>query len=504
MSQEEENGYDDKVSKTEAPSKPQTTISGAIDLLGYGLFHVQLSLASGLAFLADAMEMMILSVLAPALQCSDWDVSKSQLAFLTTMVFASMAISSPIWGAFSDSYGRRKSLIISSVLLMLFGLITAFSPTFKFLVALRFICGCFISCMPQCVTILVEYLPSGHRGTANIAMALIWALGGTLTILFAWGSIPAWEYGWRILIALCVLPIGTFLISSFMVPESLLFLEKKGRTGEAQQILESIANANNKRDVLDDVEIKYRNTMDENEDTEKPNKASEKLNEVGQLLQRGRRISTTLIWFLGVLCGINYYGVVLFATELTMKGNDKDLNGTASNSGCHSLTSNDYISLLWTSLAEFPATLISLYVMDIIGRKSTFAINSAVYALSLVAIAFGKEVMGSTWITVLLFIARGSAVSYTWIYFIYVPEAYPTDIRSIAFGVGSTCIRIGGMITPYIAQVIMENSETLALGVYILMGILGTIAPLLLPTETKGIDLSSPESYRLLDDHSPR
>ena len=97
----------------------------------------------------------------------------------------------------------------------------------------------------------------------------------------------------------------------------------------------------------------------------------------------------------------------------------------------------------------------------------------------------------------------GTAVSYTWIYFVYVPEAYPTQIRSIAFGVGSTCLRIGGMITPYIAQVMMENSEKLALGVYILMGIVGTIAPLLLPTETKGIDLSSPESYRLLDDHSP-
>ena len=503
MVRDKKNGDECEVTPTQLSSNPQTTLSGVIDLLGYGLFHVQLSLAAGLAFLADAMEMMILSVLAPALHCSDWNVTKSQLAFLTTMVFVSMAISSPFWGAISDSYGRRKSLITSSVLLMVFGTITAFSPTFKALVALRFICGCFISCMPQCVTILVEYLPSGHRGTANIAMALIWAIGGSLTILLAWASIPAWEYGWRILIALCVLPIGVFLLFSFMIPESLLFLEKKGRTTEAKQILESVAKTNKKLELLEGINVRFRKTNEQNEETTKANKFSEKMSEISQLLQRGRRIDTILIWFIGVLCGINYYGVVLFATELTMKGNEEQVNATANSSGCHSLTPNDYISLLWTSLAEFPATFISLYVMDIIGRKSTFAINSGIFTLSLILIAFGSQFFGPTGITILLFIARGTAVSFTWIYFVYVPEAYPTEIRSIAFGVGSTCLRIGGMITPYIAQVMMESSETLALGVYIMMGIVGTIAPLLLPTETKGIDLSSPESYRLLGDHSP-
>ena len=500
MSQEEKSQVEGQDANTISPSKDQKTLSEVINLMGYGCFQLQLSFAAGLAFLADAMEMMILSVLAPALHCSDWHVSKSQLALLTTSVFLAMAISSPIWGAISDAHGRRKSLIISSVLLMIAGLVTAFSPSFMWLIAFRFICGCFISCMPQCVTILLEYLPSGHRGTANIAMALIWAVGGSLTILIAWGCIPAWTHGWRVLIAICVLPIGLFLILSFMVPESLLFLEKKGRTEETREILDSIAKTNNKREVLDDVEIVYTLQRNKNEDTLETNRISKKLNEFSQLLGRGRRVNTLLTWLIGILCGINYYGVVLFATELTMNGNSKEGNITTDNFGCRSLTSSDYISLLWTSLAEFPATLISLYVMDIIGRKKTFAINSGIFALSLILIAIGRESFSSILITVLLFIARGSGVSYTWIYFVYVPESYPTEVRSIGFGVGSTCIRIGGMITPYIAQVLMESSELLALGVYVGMGILGTIVPMLLPIETKGIDLSSPETYRLLDD----
>ena len=136
--------------------------------------------------------------------------------------------------------------------------------------------------------------------------------------------------------------------------------------------------------------------------------------------------------------------------------------------------------------------------MDVIGRKKTFAINSGLFTLTLVLIVFGREAFGYNLITALLFIARGSGVAYVWTYLIYVPEAYPTEIRSMAYGVGNTWITIGGMITPYIAQVLMGNSETLALSVYILMGILGTIVPRLLPIETQGIDLSSPESYSLL------
>ena len=474
------------------------TISVVLDAIGYGRFQVLLSFSSGLAFLADAMEMMILSVLAPALHCSTWEVTKSQLAFLTTMVFLAMTITSPLWGVISDAYGRRRSLIISSVLLFLSGLVTAFSPTFMWLVALRFICGCFISCMPQCVTILLEYLPSGNRGTANIFMALIWALGGTLTILLAWACIPTWEFGWRILVALCTVPILLFLSLSFLIPESLLFLEKNGRREEVSRILESIARTNNRIEVLDETEIVYDQRHEENEDTPRTNTIIKKFKEITQLLEYGRRRTTILIWFIGILCGINYYGVVLFATELHMTMTNKGGNVTTTSSDCHILTSSDYLNLVWESLAEFPATLISLYVMDIIGRKKMLAINSGIFTLSLILLAIGIETFDDTVITALLFLARGTGVSCGWIYFVFVPESYPTEIRSIAFGVGSTCIRIGGMITPHIAQVLMEKSKSLALGVYILTGMLGTIAPMLLPVETKGIDLSSSESYSLL------
>jgi MFS family permease len=143
-----------------ALSSKHHTISEIIDAIGYGTFQIQLSVAAGVAFLADAMEIMILSVLGPVLKCSHWGISTTEVALLTTSVFIAMAISSPVWGFVADVYGRRMALVISSSLLLLFGLITAFSPSYAWLVVFRFLCGCCISCMPQCITILLEYLPS--------------------------------------------------------------------------------------------------------------------------------------------------------------------------------------------------------------------------------------------------------------------------------------------------------------------------------------------------------
>ena len=62
-------------------------ISAAIDVIGFGRYQILLSLAVGFAFVADAMEMMILSILGPALRCTEWRISQYDQALLTTVVF---------------------------------------------------------------------------------------------------------------------------------------------------------------------------------------------------------------------------------------------------------------------------------------------------------------------------------------------------------------------------------------------------------------------------------
>jgi hypothetical protein len=82
------------------------TLDEAIDHMGFGLFQVKLSLLTGLAWMADAMEMMILSILAPALHC-DWLLNEWQKALITTVVFCGMMMSGMVWGKLCDTYGRK-------------------------------------------------------------------------------------------------------------------------------------------------------------------------------------------------------------------------------------------------------------------------------------------------------------------------------------------------------------------------------------------------------------
>lgn len=101
------------------------TVDEAVEYFGFGKFQVILSFLTGLAWvffyyiflvfmlqMADAMEMMILSILSPALLC-EWNISTIEQAMITTCVFSGMMLSSTFWGKFCDKFGRRTVKFIA-------------------------------------------------------------------------------------------------------------------------------------------------------------------------------------------------------------------------------------------------------------------------------------------------------------------------------------------------------------------------------------------------------
>ena len=58
----------------------------AVNSIGFGRFQIILSFIVGLCWMADSMEMMILSLLPLALHC-EWGINQYRQAFLTTVVF---------------------------------------------------------------------------------------------------------------------------------------------------------------------------------------------------------------------------------------------------------------------------------------------------------------------------------------------------------------------------------------------------------------------------------
>jgi hypothetical protein len=96
-------------------------------------------------------------------------------------------------------------------------------------------------------------------------------------------------------------------------------------------------------------------------------------------------------------------------------------------------------------------------------------------------------------------------------------KVYPTTLRAIGLGAASGFARLGAIVTPFVAQVSLGNvasdrmmaivigllqvaadtSLNIPIAVYGAAGVLGVIASLLLPIETKGRGMKVSMSLQL-------
>ena len=236
------------------------SIGEAIDAIGFGRFQLLVSLYAGVAYMADAMEVMLLSILGPALVCQ-WKISDYEEASLTTVVFLGKAakvwhkiivskiivlgttLTSPLWGVMADKYGRRQILTVSTFFLGYFAFLSSFSPTFTWMLLLRFLVGIYLAAVPQALTLYAEYMPTPARGRAILILSFYWAIGSSFEALLAW-AIMTPNLGWKYLLAISSLPLVIVFAVSFFMPESLLYLAATGQKKRVEKTLKLVSVLN--------------------------------------------------------------------------------------------------------------------------------------------------------------------------------------------------------------------------------------------------------------------
>lgn len=85
---------------------PMYSLDEALSTMGFGKYQGLVLAYAGLGWVSEAMEIMILSFVGPALK-SKWSLSSSEESLITTVVFAGMLLGAYSWGLLSDNYGRR-------------------------------------------------------------------------------------------------------------------------------------------------------------------------------------------------------------------------------------------------------------------------------------------------------------------------------------------------------------------------------------------------------------
>ncbi|GMP47329.1 hypothetical protein CsSME_00015115 [Camellia sinensis var. sinensis] len=93
-----------------AEPRPVYTIDHALSTMGFGKFQCLVLAYAGLGWVAEAMEVMILSFIGPAVKY-EWSLSSSEESLITTVVFGGMLVGAYSWGLVSDNFGRRQIIM---------------------------------------------------------------------------------------------------------------------------------------------------------------------------------------------------------------------------------------------------------------------------------------------------------------------------------------------------------------------------------------------------------
>jgi putative MFS transporter len=146
------------------------------------------------------------------------------------------AVGSFVWGALADVYGRRATILLSSVMFIGTSICGAM-PSFTWNLLMCFLMGAAAGGMlPVTYALLAEVMPTKHRGWCLVLVGGIGAIGGYLASS-GLSALLQPLFGWRVMWFLN-LPTGLILIAlSPLIPESARFLQQMGRLAEAREVL---------------------------------------------------------------------------------------------------------------------------------------------------------------------------------------------------------------------------------------------------------------------------
>lgn len=175
----------------------------------------------------DGFDAAIMGFIAPAI-LQDWGLSKAAFGPIMAAAMVGLAVGALVSGPYSDRLGRRRVLLISVTTFGLFSLLSGWAQSPLQLAALRFLTGLGLgAAMPNCTTLLSEFIPARLRGKLVTLMFMGFGLGSA-----AGGFVSAWmlpHYGWASLLILGgVLPLLLLPVLWLALPESVEFMVARG------------------------------------------------------------------------------------------------------------------------------------------------------------------------------------------------------------------------------------------------------------------------------------
>lgn len=451
---------------------PLRTRHERLDELPVTRKHLRLLTGSGVGWALDAMDVGLISFIMAALT-AHWGLSATEVSWLGSIGFVGMALGATLGGLLADRIGRRQ---VFALTLLVYGIATgasALAMGLGALMVLRFVVGLGLGAeLPVASTLVSEFSPRRIRGRMVVLLEAFWAVGWVAAAAIGAFVVSASDDGWRWALALGCIPAAYALVIRLGLPESVRYLESRGREDEAERVVRSFEEAAAGERAAPGAGRTASGTAGGPDAGGGPDAASSapKPSIWSEALRR-RTLALWIVWF---CVNLAYYGAFIWIPSLL-------------HAQGFTLVRSFTFTLIIT-LAQLPGYAVSAYLIERWGRRptlATFLVGSAA-----AAVMFGLA--SAEW----AIIAAGCALSFfnlgAWgALYAIGPELYPTSVRGTGTGAAAGFGRIASIIAPLmVPPVLGVGGPVLLFSIFALAFAVAACAALTLP-ELRGEPLAS-------------
>jgi sugar porter (SP) family MFS transporter len=392
-------------------------------------FAVRVSLIAALGGFLFGFETAVISGAEKIIQ-SLWSLSSGWQGFTVASSLIGTVLGSVIAGVPAQKFGRKKILLVISVLYLLSAVGCASTSVWILFVSFRFIGGIAVGASSVGGHMSIsEIAPAHQRGRLAGSFQLMIVTGIFVAYLTNFLFVGMGDEGWRWMLGIMVIPALLFFLLLRSIPESPRWLVLNGRDEEAAKVFAKTGETDAISLIKEEHELSKQGTK-------------EKLfnGKFGKPI-----MYAVILAMFNQLSGINailYYAPRIFE----MAGFSK---------------ADAYLQPVYIGAANLFFTFLAMTVIDKFGRKKLLLIGAAgmILFLGLTAHAFSNEgSMGSNVLIYLIGFIAFFAFSQGAVIWVFISEIFPNSVRSQGGSLGSFTHWIMAAIISWTFPIIVEGS----------------------------------------------
>ncbi|HLK48448.1 MAG TPA: MFS transporter [Bryobacteraceae bacterium] len=407
-------------------------VSDLIDRSPVSRFQIGIFVLCGLCLIMDGFDVQSIGYVAPALS-QEWKIAPAILGSVLSAALYGVLFGSIFLSMLADKIGRRPVLVGACLFFALVSILTGFAQNVPQLLAMRFIAGLALgSIMPNAMALVGEYASRKARVPLMIVVGNGFTLGAAIGGFVAFWLIP--RFGWRSVFffgGAVPLVIGLFML--FLLPESLQFLALHGK--DPQKLRKWIRRIN--PSAPGDGRTQYVVREERRQGVS-----------FVQLFHQGYALRTVLLWTVYFMNLLNLYFLSSWLPTVATP-----LVKAAGISGAYAL-------LLGTAL-QIGGVLGSLILGLLVNRFGFVSILTTFFVTAALCIAnIGLPGLSLVLLFVIVFVAGMGIVGGQSAVNALAATLYPTDLRSTGVGAGLGIGRIGSIVGPTVAGILLSLKWT--------------------------------------------